>query len=134
MREQIRALQAELLTLPQVEPPTEHVFHGGMYCRQVVQPAGCLVVGKVHKREHFFMLVQGVLAVTEGDGVAEEIHAPFLHCSAPGTKRALLALTDVLYMTIHRTDATSVEEAEDELVEPDPTSPFLPGNKLKVLT
>lgn len=134
MREQIRALQAELLTLPQVEPPTEHVFHGGMYCRQVVQPAGCLVVGKVHKREHFFMLVQGALAVTEGDGVAEEIRAPFLHCSAPGTKRALLALTDVLYMTIHRTDATGVAEAEDDLVEPDPTSPFLLGNKLKVLT
>ena len=105
-----------------------------MYCRQVVQPAGSLVVGKVHKREHFFMLVQGVLAVTEGDGVAEEIYAPFLHCSAPGTKRALLALTDVLYMTVHRTDATGVEEAENDLVEPDPTSPFLPGNKLKVLT
>jgi hypothetical protein len=51
--------------------------------------------------------------------------------SKPGTKRALYAETDVVYMTIHRADSTTVEAVEDELVENDPTSMFLVGNKIK---
>lgn len=127
-------LQKEILECPQIELPTEHIFHGGMYCRQVWQPAGAVVVGKVHKTEHFFMVVQGLLAVTEGDEAAVEMSAPFLLCSKPGTKRALFALTDALYMTIHRVDSDTVEAAEDELVLPEPDCPFIAGNKLKVLS
>jgi hypothetical protein len=65
----IDALQAEMVKHPQYEPPTEHVFHGGMYCRQVWRPAGCLIVGKVHKKEHFYMIVSGTVTVTTDDGV-----------------------------------------------------------------
>jgi hypothetical protein len=116
--------------MPQVELPTEHIFHGGMYCRQLFQPAGSLVVGKVHKKEHFFMVVQGTVAIT-GDGETLLYTAPFMLTSKPGTKRALYAETDVVYMTIHRADSTTVEAVEDELVENDPTSMFAVGNKIK---
>jgi len=34
-------------------------------------------------------------------------------------------------MTFHRTDSTSVKDAEEELVEHDPASMFTIGNKLK---
>jgi hypothetical protein len=126
-------LQKEILECPQLELPTEHIFHGGMYCRQVWQPEGVVVVGKVHKKEHFFMVVQGSVAVTEGDESAKVMNAPFLLCSKPGTKRAILALTDTLYMTIHRADSDTVEAVEDELVLPEPNCPFIAGNKLKVI-
>ena len=129
-RQAVEALQVELSKLPQVELPTEHIFHGGMYCRQLFQPAGSLVVGKVHKKEHFFMVVQGTVAVT-GDGETLLYTAPFMLTSKPGTKRALYAETDVVYMTIHRADSTTVEAVEDELVENDPTSMFAVGNKIK---
>lgn len=125
-------LQAELLKCPQTELPTEHIFHGGMYCRQVWRPAGAVIVGKVHKKEHFYMVVYGTVAVTTDDGV-QTLTGPFLLCSKPNTKRAVLAITDALCMTIHRVDSDTVEAAEEELVLPEPDCPFIAGNKLKVI-
>lgn len=126
----VERLQAEVSKLPQYELPTEHIFHGGMYCRQVWRPAGCVIVGKVHKKEHFYIVVSGVVRITTDEGV-KVLMAPALLCSKPGTKRAVFAETDALCMTIHRVDATTVEDAESELVEDDPNSMFTIGNKLK---
>ena len=130
MESRVRALQDELIKLPQYEPLTTHTFHAGMYCREVFREAGVLVVGKVHKKEHFYMIVSGTVAITTDDGV-QEITGPRLLCSKPGTKRAVYAITDALCMTFHRTDATDVESAEEELVEYDPNSMYLPSNELK---
>jgi hypothetical protein len=131
LRVNVEALQAEMSKHVQYEPPTEHVFHGGMYCRQVWRPAGCLIVGKVHKKEHFYMIVSGTVRVTTDDGV-QSITGPMLLCSKPGTKRAVYAETDALCMTFHRVDSSTVEEVESELVEDDPTSMFTVGNKVKL--
>lgn len=127
----VAALQEAILQLPQFEPPTSHVFHGGMYLRAMEMPAGSVVVGKVHKRPHFFILSVGSLAVVDGD-VEEVIHAPRMLCTEPGAKRALFALTDCLMFTVHATKAKTIKGAEAALVEPDPSSPFLVGNKLPV--
>lgn len=126
----VYALQRELSKLPQLELPTEHIFHGGMYCRQVWRPAGCLVVGAVHKKEHFYMIVSGTVRITTDDGV-QTLTGPFLLCSSPGTKRAVYAETDALCMTIHRVENNTVDEAYAELVEHDPEGMFLPDNTLK---
>ena len=126
------ALQAEMLKMPQFEPPTEHTFHGGMYCRQVSIPAGCTIVGKKHKQDHFFMIMSGVVCIVDGD-VSQTINAPALLKSAAGVKRAIHALTDTVFMTFHATDAIDVEQAEKALVEFDESSPFTLGNKLKIL-
>ena len=130
MRSRVETLQAEVSKHPQYEPPTEHIFHGGMYCRQVWRPAGCVIVGKVHKKEHFYMIVSGTVTVTTDDGV-QTLTAPFLLCSKPGTKRAVYAETDALCMTFHRIDSDTVEDVESELVEDDPNSMFSVGNKVK---
>lgn len=130
LRERVETLQSETLKLEQYEPPTEHTFHGGMYCRLVAQIAGSLVVGKVHLKNHLFVLLSGTMLVTSGDE-ATEVTAPQVLCSVPGTKRALYAVTDAAYMTVHRTDQVTVEAVEDEVVEPDAASPFMVGNKLK---
>jgi len=129
-REQIEQLQAEMVKMPQYEAPTKHIFHGGIYCRQVWRPAGCLIVGKVHKKEHFYMVVSGTVKVTTDDGL-QTITGPMLLCSKPGTKRAVFAETDALCMTFHRVDSNTVEDAESELVEDDPKSIFTIGNKIK---
>lgn len=130
MRERVEALQAEMLKHEQYEPPTVHRFHGGMYCREVAQVADSLIVGKVHKKEHFFVLLSGTVAVTVGHFV-EQISAPAVLQSYPGTKRAIYAVTPCSYMTMHRTDTTTVEAAEAEMVEPDAASPFGIGNTLQ---
>ena len=132
LRERVEALQHEMLQQPQYEPPTAHLFHGGMYCRQVWRPAGCLIVGKVHKKEHLYMVVFGTVHITTDDGI-QVVTGPYLMCSKPGTKRAVYAETDSLCITIHRADATDVESVEDELVEKDPNTLFAVGNKIKPL-
>jgi quercetin dioxygenase-like cupin family protein len=130
MYEKTWALQAALLEMPQFEPPTEHIFHGGMYCRKVSIPAGCTLVGKVHKQEHFFAVASGTVCVTTDDG-AQLLSGFTLLTSYPGTKRAIHAVSDSVFMTFHATDATDVEQAEQALVEEDAASPFALGNKLK---
>jgi quercetin dioxygenase-like cupin family protein len=131
LTERVSALQAEISKMPQYEAPTEHIFHGGMYCRQVWRPAGCVIVGKVHRKEHFYMIVSGTVTITTDEGV-QTITGPFLLCSKPGTKRAVYAETDALCMTFHRTDAATVEDAELELVENDPNATIGVGNKIKM--
>ena len=131
MRQKVDALQTELSKLPQYEPETKHYFHGGMYCREVFRHAGVLVVGAVHKKEHFYLIVSGTVAITDGEGNVQEVTGPHLFQSKPGTKRAVYAITDTLCMTFHAIEATTVEEAEAELVEVDPDSMYSLGNQVK---
>jgi len=129
MREKVCELQKELSKLPQYEPATRHTFHAGMYCREVWRAAGVLVVGKVHKYEHFYLILSGSVIITTDDGV-QAITGPHLLCSKPGTKRAVYSETDALCMTFHRTTATTVEKAEEELVEPEDNPMFGIGNQV----
>lgn len=131
LTDSISTLKNEMLKYEQYEPKTSHCFHGGMYCREVFRPAGTLIVGKVHKREHFYFVVFGTVMVTTDDG-PQTVEGPQLICSSPGTQRAVYAVTDALCMTFHRTDAITPEAAELDLVEEDPASPFGPGNKLNL--
>lgn len=130
VRGRVEALQQAMLAHPQYEPPTTHTFHGGMYCREVFRPADVLIVGRVHKKEHFYYVLSGTVLITTDDGV-QEVTGPKLLCSQPGTKRAVYAVTDALCATIHRTDAMTPEDAENELVEADPDAMFDSRNVLK---
>jgi hypothetical protein len=130
MLDKVQTLQAEVSKLPQYEPETKHYFHGGMYCREVFRHAGVLVVGAVHKKEHFYLIVSGTVAITTDDGV-QEVTGPHLFSSKPGTKRAVYSVTDALCMTFHAIEAKTVEEAEAELVEAEPNSMYSLGNQVK---
>lgn len=130
LRDKVERLQDEMLKLPQAELVTNHYFADGMYAREVYRPAGCLIVGRVHKKEHFYIVTKGRIRVTTDDGVKEFV-APAVLISKPGTKRAVLALEDSVCMTVHRTMKKSLKNVERELVEPEPASPYGLGNKLK---
>ena len=127
----IDRLQAEVAMLPQYQPVTTHHFHGGIYCREVWRDAGVLVIGKVHKKAHFYEIVRGTVRVTQDGGQAIEMTGPALIKCDPGTKRAVLALTPVLCRTFHATNAVTVEAAEAELVEDDQGSMYATGNVVK---
>lgn len=130
MRGAVQRLQNELMQMPQYEPQTRHFFHGGMYCREVWRDADVMVVGKVHRKEHFYMIVSGTVLITTDDGV-QRVTGPTLLLSKPGTKRAVYSETPALCMTFHRTDSTTVEQAEAELVEEEKDTMFTAGNLLK---
>lgn len=129
-REQIGNLQSELSKLPQVEPITEHYFSNGMYCRKVWRCGGTLVVGKIHKKDHFFMCAAGEIIAWTENGMKTLKAGDIIECK-PGTKRVTYAVTDAIGITVHKTDKTNLDEIEEELIEEEETSMFDSGNKLK---
>ena len=131
-RESIERMQAILSAMPQYEPETTHHFAEGLYCRWVFRKAGTLVVGKVHKKQHFYLVIQGELQIADGIGEPKTVKAPYLIVSEPGTKRAVYAVTDAICATFHQTDKTDLDEIERELVEDDPSSMYAVGNTLKL--
>jgi len=120
MAQKVDALKSVIMKMPQYEPLTKHHFHAGMYCREVWRDADVLVVGKVHKKEHFYFIVYGTVTITTDDGV-QSITGPHLLKSKPGSRRAVYSETPALCMTFHVTDSKTVEEAETELVEEEPS-------------
>ena len=127
-RAKIDRLEQEMRKLPQVELPTEILFckEVGMVARVVHHAAGVVVVGRVHKKEHFFIVAKGRLQIDD------RIYEPgTILLSKPGTKRAAVALEDAVLITVHRTDKKNLQKIEKELVEPDEKSLFDPFNRLK---
>lgn len=129
-REDIERLQAAISLMPQAQLPTQHYFADGMYCRVLFRPKGTLIVGKVHKKEHLYIVCSGTVHVV-GCGESRTIIGPAVIVSAPGTKRAVLALTEATCLTVHRTDLTDLEAIERDLLEDDPTALFDARNELK---
>jgi len=129
--EQIERLQSEMAKMPQPELETEHYFSGGMYCRKLVRPAGTLIVGKVHKKDHFFMCAKGQIIAWSEKGMVT-LNAGDVLCSKAGTKRVTLAVTDAIGITFHKTSKTNLDKIEKELIEPDELALYDSANKLKV--
>lgn len=129
-RSAIEALQAVMSTMQQLELKTEHYWADGMYMRTLFRPKGALVVGKIHKKEHIYVVVYGDVTVTS-EGLRERVTGPKVFVCQPGTKRAVYAHEDSLCLTVHRTDEKDLDKLEAELVEEDTTAMFLPGNVLK---
>jgi quercetin dioxygenase-like cupin family protein len=129
-REQMVEIGRAVSALPQVEPITKHYFADGMLVRTVYRNAGTIVVGKVHKREHFFILIDGEMSVWTDEGEVRA-KAPFVFVCKVGTKRVTLAHTDATAMTVHRVSTTDIEQVEAELVEDEPSSNYGPGNTLR---
>ena len=127
----IAGVKSGLLKLPHTT--TEHAFADGMYARIVYRPKGTFLIGKVHKREHFYIVSQGLVRVDSGSGF-QNYKAGDVIVSQPGTKRAVLALADSVCMTVHRTDSTDLDEIEKELLEPDESSLYDARNELKEKT
>jgi len=128
----IARLQAAMLKMPQAELETFHYFADGMYARVVKRAAGTLIVGKVHKKEHFYIVTKGKVEVASDTGT-QTYEAGEVIVSKPGTKRAVLALEDSICMTVHRTKKHNLDKIERELVDDDPTALYDSANKLKAL-
>ena len=128
-RNKVETLQAAMMEMPQVELPTFHFFADGMYARVVKRPAGTLIVGKIHKKEHFYIVTKGKVRVANEQGSIIYESGDVI-VSKPGTKRAVLALEDSICMTVHRCNEMELDRIEEELVEEDKRSLFGPGNKL----
>lgn len=102
--------------LPEIECPLQHSFIDGVYVRTIFIPAGTMLVGKIHKHSHANILSQGEVLVITEEGGREHLKGPLTMVSPAGCKRAVKALTDTTWTTIHRTDETDLEKIEDWVI------------------
>lgn len=127
------ALAQLLRQMPAVEMPLVHRFTPGLYVREIFMPKGSLVISKVHKTEHPYVISKGHAAVwTAGEGVAQ-LKAPHCGITKPGTCRVLFIHEDCIWTTFHPTTETSVEVLEATLVDLPDALPQMTETDLKEL-
>jgi mannose-6-phosphate isomerase-like protein (cupin superfamily) len=107
-KEAIYRLEEQLLMLPQVDMPVEHVFCDGLYARTMHIPAGTCLTGAVHRYESFFVVRKGQLIVTTDNG-PKLLQAGDMSVTKVGAKRAGIAVTDVEVTTFHANPSNEQE-------------------------
>jgi hypothetical protein len=99
--------------------PVTHAFADGIYQRTIFIPKGTVLTGKLHRFAHPNFLMQGEVIVVTEHGGREHLKAPLALISPPGTKRAIYALEDTIWITVHRTEDTDVEKIEAQVIATD---------------
>ena len=117
----VQKFEAAMRTLPaavQVDPKAltvRHHFAPGLYMRELHIPAGLITTGKIHKYACLNILAKGRRS-TLVDGHIEMVEAPHIHLSPPGIKRVSLTHEDSVWITVHATHLTDIDEIERALV------------------
>lgn len=117
--EQILDLERAIAAAPQAEHFTGHYFADGVYGRALLIKAGTALTGKMHRQRHLNFLMQGTIRVWTEQGM-KDLDAPQIIVSEPGTKRVGYAFTDVIWVTVHATDKTDLDEIEAEVIVAEP--------------
>ena len=102
----------------QVDPknlPVRHHFAPGLYLRELYVPAGMVTTGKIHKYPCQNILAKGRRS-TLIDGEIVTVEAPHIHLSPAGIKRVSFTHEDSVWITVHPTNLTDVDEIERALV------------------
>ena len=98
--DKVEALESLILQVPQVDLQTKHELSGGVYARTIFIPAGTVLTGARHKKDHV-NIVFGDITVSTDDGM----------------KRVGFAHSDTAWTTVCQTGLTDIEAIEEELVE-----------------
>lgn len=118
-RDKVKFLMKEFAACPQAECPLKHYFAPGVYIREIFMPAGSIVIGKIHKTEHFNIIQQGKLKILHDDYTNTVLTAPHTFVSKPGIQKVLYILEDTVWSTVHLTEERDLERLEAALIEPD---------------
>lgn len=96
----IHDLETLLRAGPQAECPVRNLFSPGIFMREMLIPAGVVLIGAEHRTRHMNVISKGRITVWTEDGMLE-LSAPYVFESLPGTKRAGYAHEDTIWTTIH---------------------------------
>lgn len=113
--EKVYQLETVTRQHPQVEIPTYHVIHAGMYLRTIRIPAGTLLTG-VFIKIPTGLVVSGHVTTYVGDEFTELKGYNVIAASA-GRKQIFMAHTEVHMTMMFPTKARTVAEAEAEFTD-----------------
>ena len=123
-RTKIAAAEAQLRAHPQAMFndcfPLRHIFTPGIYAREIILPAGSILVGKIHRERHLNFISRGHVHVFTEIGLLEELRGPMTIVSEPGTKRTVVAIEETVWTTIHHNpkNLTDLGELEKLIIAP----------------
>ena len=112
--------------------PVKHTFADGCYIREIFNPAGLLLVTKIHKKKHPFFLMEGEMSILTEEGI-QHIEAPHHGITLPGTKRVIYTHTNCVFITVHATESTDIEKIEEEVVAKDFNDPEISLEDIELL-
>lgn len=118
-REKIGELKRLLLALPEDQKlpfNNRHDFCPGLYARTIFMSKGSVVISRIHKTQHFFVVAQGSCTVVDSHGNRELLQAPHLGVTMPWTERALHIHEDCIWTTFHVTNLTDPEAIGREIL------------------
>lgn len=95
--------------------PTVHRFTPGLYSRTVTLEEGESALSKIHLTEHQFAILAGVAVIWSQQVGWEVVQSPYQGVTKVGTRRAVKALSRVVWATYHATHLTDISEIEKEL-------------------
>lgn len=115
--------------LPTVDPGIKHLFSPGVYIRKMWVPAGAMMISKVHRTQHPFIVSKGRILVYDGIHEAVILKAHYNGITMPGTRRLGIALEDTVWLNIHPThikpknnspeaEAEAIYRIESKIIEP----------------
>lgn len=99
--------------------PLNHSFSEGVYIREMLMPKDGLIVGKIFKCSHHFILLKGKLLITT-PGEETKIHtAPSWFTCTSNVRRVLLSLEDTVFMNVlpNPDNETNIDILEERLLE-----------------
>ncbi len=118
----VQELTQVLKALPQAEIDIEHVFEDGMYTRYGAIQAGCMIVGRIHRKGSLNFLMKGSISISENGQEPILYTAPAVWVSSVGTQKIGYTVEDIYMSNVYATKCTDVESAEEELLYPEETT------------
>ena len=113
----VQRLENALLTMPQADIRTEHVFRPGVYERRMIAPPWTVLTGAEHKTDYTVRLEKGTIAVNTEDGM-KLFNAPIEFLAKAGIKRAGRVFdAEVVWVDVYDNpdDCTDIPTLEDRL-------------------
>lgn len=101
--------------LPEGEQQIDHYQTSALYGRRCRIKAGTVGTTLVHKYDHIAICLVGTVILVDQNGDKTTVTAPDVVITKKGTQRAVLAVTDVDWVTVHHTEHQDLGTIEDAL-------------------
>ena len=109
-RSKLNQLEQAMLTGEQVDIPVKHRFSGDIYSREILIPKGTLLTGRIHKFDHFDIMLSGDISVSTDNGEVKRLTGLNIMEGRSGKKRAGYAHEDTRWITFHSAEERDPEE------------------------
>jgi len=100
--------------------PLKHTFTDGIYIRQMSMKKNSFVIGKIHKHNHVWFLLTGMISVADENNTVDHVAPCYVEAPA-GSKRMIYAHEDSIWVNVHAnpTDTQDLEELEELIIAKD---------------